>query len=237
MKNWSLVVPLLLGLLYAGDDLPQSTEADTTAEAIDSIGFVGIYITETDTGEGVKVDDIIPNSPAAVSGIKKGDIIIEFNDKRVSDPEFLFGEIAKTKPGEKVLFKIRRKGKIINITVKTTVRPKEQKTPAASGGLINKIEKTIRSDKNYLGIKTCDIVPGLDEYFGTEEGVLIIEVIKGGFADRVGLKPGDVILGIDETDTPDIKTLKDVIRKKEPGMKLTINLIRHKRRFTISGIL
>jgi C-terminal processing protease CtpA/Prc len=67
--------------------------------------------------------------------------------------------------------------------------------------------------------------------------VLIIEVIKGGFADRVGLKPGDVILGIDETDTPDIKTLKDVIRKKEPGMKLTINLIRHKRRFTISGIL
>lgn len=247
MKNIGLVVLMLfiLGLLVLANSqekpeaklekLESEMFENVISEGMDSIGFVGIYITESD--KGVVVDDIVPNGPAAKAGIKKGDLIIELAGKRVGDPEFLLNEIAKTKPFTKVNFKIQRKGKIITLVVVTTTRPKVLEThpSTTAGSLIDKIKKQIRGDRIHWGIKTCDIVPGLDEYFGIEEGVLIIKVSKGSFGHRLGLKPGDVIIGIDETAISDVKTFKNAIGEKGSGAKVTIRLLRHNQKFTISG--
>jgi serine protease Do len=205
-------------------------------EEIDSTAFVGIYITETETGEGAKVDDVVPDGPAAKAGIKKGDIIIELEGKKIPDEEFLLNEIAKTKPWQKVNFKIKRKGKTIQITVETTSRP-QSAAEATPAGLINKIEQTLRGEKNYLGIKTCDIVPGLDEYFYVEAGALIIEVTANNLAEKLSLKPGDVIVGIDETNIPDSRALKNIMKKKQVGTTITIKLIRHKKAVTVKGTI
>ncbi|MEO0115574.1 MAG: PDZ domain-containing protein [candidate division WOR-3 bacterium] len=207
-----------------------------TTETTDSVGFIGIYITENETGSGVKVDEVIPDCPAAKAGIKKGDIIIEVGGKKVLDEEFLLQEIAKTKPGQKVNFKINRRGKIISVSVETTIRPKPTKESQTTG-LIDKIAKTLRGHKDYLGIKICDIVAGLDEYFGVEDGVLILEVFKNSLAEKIGLRPGDVIIGIDDSNIPDCKTLKNTLSRKEPNVPIAIKLIRHKKPMTVKALL
>lgn len=205
-------------------------------EEIGSTGFVGIYITETETGVGAMVGDLVPDGPSAKAGIKKGDIITELEGKKVPDVEFLLKEIAKTKLEQQINFKIKRKGKTIHIIVKTTARPKSiaEEVPA---GLIKKIGQMLHGDKNYLGIKTVDIVPGLDEYFNVESGALIIEVMTNSLAEKLEIKPGDVINGIDGVNVSDSRTLKNIMKKKKSGATITINLIRHKKTMMVKGIL
>lgn len=73
-----------------------------------------------DVPEGALVVDIVPNSPAEKAGIEQGDIIIEFDEKRLStkDEESLAKLILKKKVGERVVVKIWRDGKILTKTVK-----------------------------------------------------------------------------------------------------------------------
>lgn len=240
VKNSKIIyfgLGLFIFINVSANSLPNQNKFEPAqSEVIDSTPFVGIYITENETGEGAKVSDVIPNGPAARAGIKRGDIIIELTGKKITDVEFLLAEISKTKPGQKLNFKIRRKGKIIPITVETVSRPKSivEERP---GGLINKIVETLRGGRNYLGIKGCDIIPGLDEYFGTETGVLIIQTIKDGFAEKVGLKPGDVIIALDETLVSDVKTLNDLLKQKTPGSTITLKLLRHQKTMVIKGTI
>lgn len=61
--------------------------------------------------------------------------------------------------------------------------------------------------------------------------------MANSFADKLGIKPGDVIVGIDETNVPDSRTLKRIMKKKQLGATITIKLIRHTKTMIIKGIL
>ncbi|MDH5684222.1 MAG: PDZ domain-containing protein [candidate division WOR-3 bacterium] len=242
---------LIFGLLVAGyceskneeeknekiqQELERTKFKTETTEVIEPPGFLGIYVTSPQDGKGAKVDDIVPEGPADKAGIKKGDVILEINGEKVADEEFLVKTVRKIKPGENVILKIQSKGKIVSDTLQATVRPASS-VEFSPEGWLNKIRRTFGFSKNYLGVKTCDIVPGLDEYFGVEKGALIIEVLEASLGERLGLKPGDVIIGIDEKVVPDCRTLQNIMRKKVPGSLVTIKAIRHQKTTTIKGIL
>lgn len=205
-------------------------------EEIEPAGFLGIFINSPQVDSGAEVDDIVPGSPAAKAGIKKGDIILEINEEKVTDEAFLVNSISKIKPGGSVSLKIRRNSKTIVLTMQTTTRP-ESPLETTRESWITKLERFLGISKNYLGIKTCDIVPGLDEYFGIEEGALITEVFENSRSEKLGIKPGDVISAIDETKITDSHALRNIMRKKSIGSMITIKLIRHKKTVTIKGIL
>lgn len=236
---FSLYLPVYCQSQSEEDTLEQVQPAPDTTEVpeqIEPAGFLGIFVTSPQNGIGAKVDGIIPESPAAKAGIKKGDIILEINGESVTDEEFVVAAVGKTKPGEKVDLKIRRKGKSIFLTLKTTNRPATSFEVAPEKWL-NKIERFLGINKNYLGIKACDIVPGLDEYFGVENGTLIINISEGSPAENLGLKPGDVITEIDGKNIPDTRALRNILRKKIPGSLITIRAIRHQMNLTIKGII
>lgn len=257
MKQPIFVIPLLLfvfGLFTIGycqekpeeevkekvqkglEELDRSKFKTEIPEEIAPAGFLGIFITSPQVDSGAEVDDIVPGSPAAKAGIKKGDIILEINGQKVIDEEFLVNSITKTKVGDKVNLKIRRNGKVITFTLQPVTRPDSLFEPITESW-INKIERTLGFSKNYLGIKTCNIVPGLDEYFGVEEGALILEVFEESCAEKFSIKPGDVIVGIDEQKITDCQNLRNIMRKKRIGSLIMIKLIRHQKTMMIKGIL
>src|SRR5437667_6902758 len=59
---------------------------------------------------GALVGDVTPKSPAEKAGLKNGDIIVEFNGKKVTDSRHLKLEVARVKPGESVPLKVLRDG-------------------------------------------------------------------------------------------------------------------------------
>jgi len=60
---------------------------------------------------------VTPNSPADKSGLKENDIILEFQEEKITPKNSLAKIISKYNPGDKVLLKILRTGKEITVEV------------------------------------------------------------------------------------------------------------------------
>lgn len=58
------------------------------------------------------------------------------------------------------------------------------------------------------------------------EGVYVAEVVKGGAADKAGIKQGDVVVSIDGTKTATMPELQAKVNSYHPGDKATIKLLR-----------
>jgi serine protease Do len=65
--------------------------------------------------QGVLVNSVIPNGPAAKAGLRQGDVIVDFNGAAVTDGNTLRNHVASTAPGTKVnlgIFRDRQKQQI-----------------------------------------------------------------------------------------------------------------------------
>ncbi len=65
-------------------------------------------------GEGIKILTVEKNSPAEKAGLKAGDIIIEFDGKKIKDPREGLKWIRETQAGKRIPLKVLRKGNIFS---------------------------------------------------------------------------------------------------------------------------
>jgi serine protease Do len=72
---------------------------------------------------GALVGDVTPKSPAEKAGLKNGDVILEFNGKKVADSRQLKLQVARTQPGETAPIKILRDGEEETLQVKVKELP------------------------------------------------------------------------------------------------------------------
>jgi S1-C subfamily serine protease len=91
----------------------------------------------------------------------------------------------------------------------------------------------------WLGISGLNVTPELATYYSlpTNRGVLIVEILPGGPADKAGLAKGDIIVGLDDSVVRSINELRGLVQKRKIGEKVTILLIRGGRRFIAELIL
>ncbi|MCQ2449076.1 MAG: trypsin-like peptidase domain-containing protein [Clostridia bacterium] len=89
--------------------------------------YIGITVSMKYTAEtlayygypaGAVVSGVDENSPAEATGIERGDIITEFNGKKISDPALLAEYLADCTPGKKVPVKIYRSGRYYSSEIK-----------------------------------------------------------------------------------------------------------------------
>lgn len=69
------------------------------------------------SGQGVLVQSVIPNSPAAKAGIKNNDVLLNFGDQKLYSPSQLSGLIKATQSGKSVEMQIVSQGQLKTITV------------------------------------------------------------------------------------------------------------------------
>lgn len=69
--------------------------------------YLGVSLEPDDEG-GVKIQQVLPGTPAAKSGLKTNDIILALNSTPVKDPDSFVQAIARCKIGDTVVVKIRR---------------------------------------------------------------------------------------------------------------------------------
>jgi len=137
--------------------------------------------------KGALVGDVIPNGPASKAGIKRGDVVVEFNGHDVSDMEELPKIVANTTPDSNVDVEVIRGGKSLTLNVHIEVlKDGEEKVAQAQVA-------------DPLGMQAQDITPELAQSLGldAEEGVLVSDVTAGQPAADAGIRRGDVISEID----------------------------------------
>ncbi len=81
-------------------------------------GWLGIrFGNPTPDGRGIRIDEVISESPAAASGFKVGDVITGFQGRGINNLNRLRNAIALTRPGSPVDFSVNRGGREQTITV------------------------------------------------------------------------------------------------------------------------
>jgi hypothetical protein len=86
---------------------------------------IGMYFVQEN--DGLKVDRIVGKGPADSAGVKMGDVVVGLNDLDVRDPNSLTPLLKEFKPGDSVLFKLRRGEEYLNLPL--TLGAGDTKTP------------------------------------------------------------------------------------------------------------
>ena len=67
--------------------------------------------------EGALVNDVTPKGPADKAGIRRGDVIVKFEDRKISSFDDLPRRVASTPPGKTVTLNVIRDGKPVTLQV------------------------------------------------------------------------------------------------------------------------
>ena len=181
-----------------------------TAEIAESVGMrepIGAMIAGTNDG-----------GPADKAKIRPGDIVIRFNNQDVKEMRNLPRIVAETAIGQEVPVIVWRDGKEVTLTITVGQLPDDQTLASTPQG---KPEDGARAvELTGLGVQVAPITPALREKFQIAEdqkGVVITDVTAGSAAAERGLKPGDVIVEVQQeaVNTPaDIQKRLEAVRKQ-----------------------
>jgi len=155
---------------------------------------------------GVLVEAVQPNGPAEKAGIRRGDVIVDVDGKVVDDLQSLRFRLATREIGDKVTLGVQRRGTVMKRSFALMAPPEVPPRDA-----------TVIQGKNPLsGAKLVNLSPAVAAEIGFDEsatGVLTVEVARGTWASRIGLRPGDIILTINNRKI----SLVDDVREATAG--------------------
>lgn len=176
-----------------------------------------------DSSEGALVGDVMKDSPAQKAGIKRGDVIIEFNGEKIGKMKELPAIVAATPVGKKVKVKILRDGREKVLTCKIEQLKEEEE----------KIEKAETED---LGMTTQEVTPELARELDLDanEGVIVTAVRRGTPADDVGMRKGDVILQINRKRIDGMSAYRKELRRVGKGDTILFLVLRGRNTFYVT---
>jgi serine protease Do len=165
---------------------------DVNAQLADAFGL--------DRPRGALVGDVIEDGPAAKAGVKSGDVILSVNGKEVDRYSQLAAVISSIKPGDTANVEVWRDRKARNVPVKVEEFQEETQKVANRD-----VEEPAKADKLGLSVRPL----GADERKSAEtEGYLLVEDVTGAAA-QAGVRPGDVILGVNGKPVKSLTELKN----------------------------
>jgi serine protease Do len=191
-------------------------------------GWLGVSIQEITTDlakqfklkdqSGALVGDVLENSPAEKAGLKRGDIITEYDGKKITSPTILRNMIANTIPGEKHQLKVMREGKILTIPLTIGELPGESEPEAISG----------EAENILTGITVQEMTPEIAKKLKIPErisGVIISDVSETSAASGI-LTRGDIIQEINRQKTGNIKDYREIISGIKKGEDVLLLIYR-----------
>jgi serine protease Do len=160
-----------------------------------------------DRERGALVADVMPDTPAAKAGIERGDIIVEFNGRKIDEMNDLPRAVANTPPDTDVPMKILRKGQEKVVQVKVAELKEER--VAASGGTL----------EENLGMTVQELTPEIARSLGVSEskGLVVTNVDDGTPADEAGLRRGDVIVEVNQKKIENIRDYRAALGRVGSG--------------------
>jgi serine protease Do len=173
-----------------------------TDEIAESLGLNG--------AAGALVASVTPDGPAEAAKIEPGDVILEFDRKKIDRMRGLPRIVAETPIGKEVEVNIWRRGEQQTVTVTLGELPEEDELAALTEG---GADTPTSAQIDPLGVTVATITDELRARYELGEavsGVVIVEVRDGGPAGAESLRAGDVIVevGQEEVSSPPEVTAK-----------------------------
>jgi len=158
-----------------------------------------------DRPRGVLVTAVFDGSPAQEAGLKVSDLVTAVDGKEVLDPNSFGYRFATKMIGETSTFQILRAKQ--EITLSVSLKPAPETVPRDT--------RELTEYSPFEGTTVMNLSPAVSEELGLEgifDGVVISEVSRGSAADRVGLRPGDIIRGVNQKKVETTRMLEAITK-------------------------
>jgi len=241
---------------------PQVLSDDRVMLIEDGSGWLGISIEEVSAEKakelnlpadrGVLLTDVEQNSPAAMAGLKSGDVIVEYDGERVEGTLAFRRMVRETPPGRSIAITYWRDGHAGNLTVEvgslaSQIQDQARKIRDQANQMAQQYSAQAKEwaqqpfvfnfpenagmwvgNAPRLGIGVINLSEQLGKYFGAPDGqgVLVSEVLDSTPAAKAGLQAGDVITKLDGEPIHNAGELRGKLAEKRDAKSVTLTILR-----------
>ncbi|HSY49823.1 MAG TPA: trypsin-like peptidase domain-containing protein [Thermoanaerobaculia bacterium] len=153
------------------------------------------------TSRGALVARVISGSPAQAAGLKAGDIITAVAGRSVDSREAFSTLTATVAAGQPLPLTVARGGSTQSISVRPSEAPGD------------------------LGLRILHEIAGL-RVIDQNRTVVIDEVARGSRSENIGLAQGDVIVGVNGTETASVKDLNQILTQSAERSSIVLQVAR-----------
>lgn len=211
---------------------------------------------------GARVAGVTPGGPAERAGVRTEDIVVRLNGTRLasggavrgddgqgqSGPGLRLTEMAsRLDAGDTVRLDVRREGRAMTFTFPAGESDTDiliRRFGDGVAGVMPRMREMFAPDAesrvrihvtdSFADLELVKVNPGLAEYFGTSEGLLVVDVPSDS---SLGLRAGDVILGIGGRRPTSPAHALRILSTYDAGENVSFEIFRSKRRTTVNGRL
>jgi len=158
--------------------------------------------------KGALVSRVMKGSPADKAGIRQGDVILQYNGKDVEDTGHLRNMVSQTPLASKVKVRLLRQKKELEVEVVVSELPKKLAEASPSP---DEESGNHEGSSALAGMVVRELTPELAGRFGldeSEKGVVIVKTDPDSKAYEAGIRPGDIILQINQKNIPTLEAYK-----------------------------
>ncbi|MBI1280359.1 MAG: PDZ domain-containing protein [Anaerolineaceae bacterium] len=179
---------------------------------------LGVQIENTDNGPTIRV--VAAGSPAEKAGLKVGDVLTKIGDTAVTDAAAASAAVLTHKVGDDVAVEVTRDGKTVTVNVTLAAGSSITTSPAVPAN-------PAVTNRPMLGVSLEN----------SDNGPVVRTVVAGSPAEKAGLKVGDVLTKIGDTEVKDAQSASAAVQTHKIGDNVAIEVTRDGKTVTVNATL
>ena len=167
--------------------------------------------------QGALVRGVEAGAPAAVAGVEAGDVILKFGNNTIEKSSDLPRFVGNTKPGSKSTLSVFRRGatKELTVTVAEIEDEKVTKKP-----VVKDLKPKLAAPAQAWGLTVSELSEASKKELKIKGGVKVDSVSEA--SERAGLREGDVIISVANTDITSVKEFEAAIAKADKTKSINL---------------
>ena len=177
---------------------------------------------------GALVAQVVPNGPAAASGLQPGDVILDFNGTPILESSALPPMVGVHPVGQPAKVTILRRGETRVIELMIGELPEDTE-------ITDKGDAQERPNKpNRIGLIVEDLSDEDRDQLGVGKSGVFVAKVEKGPAERAGIRVGDILLMVDNKEVENAVKLRELLDGIEPGRSVAALIQRNEGRIFVA---
>jgi serine protease Do len=167
---------------------------------------------------GALVASVEKNGPADKGGLEAGDVITKFDGKIIMTSADLPRAVGATKPGKMAAVEVLRKGSVKMLNMGVGEMPSETAEVAQNS------KPAAKAEVNKIGLTLKELTPQQKKKLNGKNGLLVVE--STGAAAQAGIRRGDVVLGLNNSESQSVELFNKQINGVAVGKTIAVLVLR-----------